>query len=127
MSRFLLDTHTFIWAAQDSSKLSRTAATLIQDRSHEVFVSAVTAWEIATKSRIGKLDVFVAGTFETRMQIADYIELPVSIRHGTTAGAFAGTHKDPFDRILAAQALIENLTLLSNDRELDAFGVKRIW
>lgn len=127
MSRFLLDTHTFIWVAQTSSKLSKTAAALIEDKSNIFFVSAVTAWEIATKARIGKLDEFIAGTFERRMQIADYIELPVSIRHGSIAGAFADAHKDPFDRILAAQSLLENLTLLSNDSKLDAFGVHRIW
>ncbi len=127
MSRFLLDTHTFIWAAQDSSKLSRTATVLIADKTHEFFVSAVTAWEIATKARIGKLDRFIADTFDRRMQIGDYIELPISIHHGSTAGAFADAHKDPFDRILAAQALLENLTLLSNDTKLDAFGIHRVW
>ena len=127
MSRFLLDTHTFIWAAQESGRLSATAVALLGNDAHLFFVSAVTAWEIATKARLGKLDGYIADTFELRMQTSSYLELPVTIRHGTTAGNFKDIHKDPFDRILAAQAFHEKLALLSNDRALDAFGVHRVW
>lgn len=91
------------------------------------FVSAVSAWEIARKARIGKLNREIALEFERFVHQAGYIELPISMRHAAIAGDFPAEHKDPFDRILAAQALHENLTLLSNDTKLDAFGIHRVW
>ncbi len=127
MNGFLLDTHTFIWAAQEAEELPQRIAALLKDRGNLRYVSAVTAWEIATKARIGKLNKEIAQEFQPYLKRTGYIELPISIRHGSTAGAFTNAHKDPFDRILAAQALHENLTLLSNDTKLDAFGVHRVW
>ncbi len=127
MNGFLLDTHTFIWAAQEAEELPQRIDDLLKDRGNLRYVSAVTAWEIATKARIGKLDEQIAHEFYPYLKRAGYIELPVSIRHGSTAGAFIEAHKDPFDRILAAQTLHESLTLLSNDSKLDAFGIHRVW
>ncbi len=84
---------------------------------------------MATKSRLGKLQRVESflDHFEDRAQGADYDLLNITVRHSLLAGRLEGAHKDPFDRILAAQALLENLTLLSNDTALDAFGVRRIW
>ncbi len=84
---------------------------------------------MATKNRLGKLPGLenFLDSFESRLAVAGFIGLPMTIRHGLLAGRLEGAHKDPFDRYLAAQALQENLTLLSNDTVLDAFGVHRIW
>ena len=92
-------------------------------------VSAVSAWEIATKVRLGRLPAaadlvqdFVADLARQRIRILD-----VSADHGIRAGSLPGPHRDPFDRMLIAQALAENVPLVSNDRALDGYGVKRLW
>jgi PIN domain nuclease of toxin-antitoxin system len=127
--RFLLDTHTLLWAAQDHDQLSPTVASLLRQSTSSVHVSAATAWEIATKVRLGKLEASndLLTRFEARVAQAGYQLLPVTCAHGLAAGSFPGSHKDPFDRMLAAQALLENLTILSRDAALDGFGVKRVW
>ncbi len=107
--------------------MPKSVTALLNNRDNLRYVSAVTAWEIATKARIGKLDGEIAREFQFLFKRAGYLELPISILHGFIAGGFIDAHKDPFDRILAAQALHENLTMLSNDTKLDAFGVHRVW
>ncbi len=129
--RYLLDTHAVIWIARgEYSYLStRVTAILNAGRDSTIFLSSASAWEMATKNRIGKLpgvELFLEH-FEERATMAAYDLLPIGIRHSILAGQLPGTHKDPFDRILAAQALHENLTLLSNDTKLDAFGIHRVW
>lgn len=128
--RYLLDTHALIWIARNEQALvsPRVLSLLVAERG-SISISVVSAWEMATKHRIGKLprvERFLEHLEERALQF-DFELLSINVRHGLLAGKMAGVHKDPFDRILAAQALIENLTLLSNDRELDVFGVKRIW
>ena len=128
--RYLLDTHALIWIArEEKERFSGRVISLLQANPASVYVSAVSAWEMATKSRIGKLpgmQLFLE-QFEPRIQFAGFSTLGISIRHSLLAGQLEGPHKDPFDRFLAAQALLEKLTLLSNDRELDLFGVERLW
>lgn len=125
----LLDTHTAIWWWLDSPRLSSSARTAIMEEGGSVFVSAATAIEIAIKFRIGKLPEF--GDPATRfsaMMAADRFEgLAITPRHGVVAGLLPGEHRDPFDRILAAQALEERLTLITRDPELAAFGCKVLW
>ena len=127
--RLLLDTHALIWWTIDSSRLSRLAHSAIADPENEIFVSAVSAMEIATKHRLGKLPeaARLAQSFEAEVEAEDFVGLPMSLRHGQLAGSLSLEHKDPFDRLLIAQALVETLTLVSNDRRFDAAGVNRLW
>lgn len=127
--RVLLDTHALLWAAAYDELLSPRARHLIQPQRNEVFVSAVSAWEIATKYRLGKLPKAQAlvDDFVPSIQSAGYLPLPISLEHALRAGRLTADHKDPFDRMLAAQAIHEDLALISNDEQLDVFGVRREW
>lgn len=127
--RLLLDTHALIWWLADDQALSRNAYEAIAKRANLVFVSAATAWEIATKHRIGKLPVlgWKIGELGRVLSREAFVDLPVSLTHGELAGSLAGDHRDPFDRMLMAQALTEELTLVSNERLFDGFGVSRLW
>jgi PIN domain nuclease of toxin-antitoxin system len=127
--KFLLDTHTLLWAAFDDESLSPRARKMIQRRGSEVLVSAASAWEIATKYRLGRLDFArtLVENFIQRVTAAGYQLLPISTEHALRAGLLPGDHKDPFDRMLAAQAIHENIPLLSNDSQLDVFGIRREW
>jgi PIN domain nuclease of toxin-antitoxin system len=128
--RLLLDTHVFLWWVFADPKLSRQARWAIADEDQsDIFVSAASAWEITTKFRIGKLADAGSVAHDVAGAIASegFGELPISVRHAQRAGGLGGRHKDPFDRVLVAQALIENLTLVSNERAFDAYGVARLW
>jgi PIN domain nuclease of toxin-antitoxin system len=94
-----------------------------------VFVSAASAWEIATKYRLGKLPEadLVALDVTSTIESQQFTPLAVSVRHGQAAGALPGSHRDPFDRMLVAQAMLDDLTLVSNERAFDVYGVKRLW
>jgi PIN domain nuclease of toxin-antitoxin system len=127
--RFLLDTHTLIWWMTTDARLSKAARLLIEKKENVSLVSAVSAWEIATKVRLGRLPAaadlvqnFVADLERERIAI-----LPVDAEHGIRAGLLPGPHKDPFDRMLIAQALAEDVPIVSNDRALDGYGVRRLW
>jgi PIN domain nuclease of toxin-antitoxin system len=127
--RLLLDTHALLWWLAGDAALSEPAQAAIGDAKNEVFVSAATTWEIATKYRIGKLPGVASIFGELDGAIADqgFIELPISFRHGQIAGALPGPHRDPFDRMLMAQAMLENLVLVSNEAAFDVYGVARLW
>lgn len=128
--RLLLDTHAFLWWVFADSKLSRRARTAIEDEvENQVFVSAASAWEIATKYRIGKLPdaAVVAGTLARTVAEEGFNELSVSVRHAERAGSLVGHHQDPFDRMLIAQAILDDFALVSNERAFDVYGVKRLW
>jgi PIN domain nuclease of toxin-antitoxin system len=94
-----------------------------------VFVSAATAWEIATKARIGKLKAPKAllEDFVEAIEMLGFAPLPIMLRHGTDAGRLSSAHRDPFDRMLAAQAKAEGLDLVSCDPAFEALGVKTLW
>jgi PIN domain nuclease of toxin-antitoxin system len=127
--RVLLDTHTLIWWAIGDPKLSAKAHSILSSFESDVFVSAASAWEIATKVRLGKLpgaEVFAA-EFPERVRKLGFRELTISIEHGQRAGLLPGDHKDPFDRMLIAQAQAENIPIVSNERIFDAYRVRRIW
>jgi PIN domain nuclease of toxin-antitoxin system len=127
--RLLLDTHALIWWLAGNLFLPRWAREVIDDERNDVFVSAATVWEIATKHRIGKLqDVgVIAADAHGWIDEQGFLDLPVTVRHGQMAGALPGPHKDPFDRMLIAQAVAEDLILISNEKLFDAYGVKRLW
>lgn len=127
--RCLLDTHTLLWWMTSDRHLSRPAHALIQDQNNTPLASAVSAWEIATKVRLRRLPAaedlirnLVDELTRERMEI-----LAVTAEHGIRAGLLPGPHKDPFDRMLIAQALTEGVPIVSNDRALDGYGVKRLW
>lgn len=127
--KVLLDTHTLVWASLSSASLSRQAAALIADPANEVLVSAASAWEIATKVRLGKFPE--AEPFERRfleaVDEAGYTLLPIDTETALRAGRFTANHGDPFDRIIAAHALALDISVISKDTKLDQFGVRRIW
>jgi len=127
--KFLLDTHALLWWAFGSKELSRRSNALLADRSNTILVSAASAWEIATKFRLGRMPeakVLVQdmpGWFEQ----AGLIELPMTVAHAQRAGALPNTHRDPFDRMLAAQSLLENAPIIGRDEALADFGVQLVW
>jgi len=125
----LLDTHAFIWWLSGDDRLSRKARAALAADANGIFVSAASAWEIATKYRIGKLDGVAAVVADVTGAISSqgFSALPIGVQHGQLAGSLPGTHRDPFDRMLIAQALLENLLLVSNESVFDGFGVHRYW
>ncbi len=127
--RLLLDTHAFIWWLSDNKLLSAPAHEAVAEPANVVFVSAASAWEIATKRRIGKLPLAnrLVGKLGRVLAREQFLELPIALAHAEIAGALPGAHRDPFDRMLIAQAISEDLTLVSNERLFDAFGVARLW
>ena len=127
--RLLLDTHALLWWLTKSPLLPVSAQSLLRSRQNTLSVSAASAWEMATKVRLGKLDVAaeVVENFMFYLAREEFDVIPVTVEHGIRAGLLPGPHKDPFDRMLIAQALAENVPLVSNDRALDGYGVKRLW
>ena len=127
--RLLLDTHAFIWWFQGNTRLPRAARRLVADDANDVFVSAATAWEIATKHRLGKLPDAEALALDIPAAIAlqRFDELPVTVAEGVRAGELPGPLRDPFDRMLIAQALTHDLVVVSNERLFDRYGVRRLW
>ena len=125
----LLDTHAFLWWIAGDAALSLPARTAIGDASNPVFVSAASAWEIATKFRIGKLPgaATIVADLAGVLVFQGFVRLPISFAHGQAAGALPGPHKDPFDRMLIAQAMLGGMVLVSNDQHFDSYGVRRLW
>ena len=125
----LLDTHAFLWWLAGDDALSVQARTAIGDTRNTVFVSAATAWEIATKVRIGKLPgaTTIAAGLAHGVVGQGFVQLPISFEHGQAAGALPGPHKDPFDRMLIAQAMLNGIALVSNEQLFDAYGIRRLW
>jgi PIN domain nuclease of toxin-antitoxin system len=127
--RVLLDTHALLWWLSDDLALSRLARKHIADTNNDVIVSAASAWEIATKVRLGKL----VGAAELASDFVGYLEregfglLSISADHAVRAGLLPGPHKDPFDRMLIAQAQADGLPIVSGDRVFDDYGVRRVW
>ena len=127
--KLLLDTCTVLWATLSSKSLSPRARGLLAAESNFIYVSAVTAWEIATKFRKGKLpeaEPLERNFFEV-MDVAGYTLLPIDPEQALRAGRLLGLHRDPFDRILAAQALSIDIPVITPDPSFDQFGVRRIW
>lgn len=126
--RLLLDTHALLWWFSEDPALSLTARREITS-STEVVVSAASAWEIATKFRLGRLPsaTELVDDFSGYLLRDGFGSLAVSVQHGLRAGMLPGPHQDPFDRILIAQAQLENLAITSSDAVFDHYGVRRIW
>jgi len=127
--KLLLDTHALIWWLAGDEALSRRARDAIGDEANSIAVSAASAMEVATKHRIGKLPdaALLAQNFEAIVADQGFAELAIAVRHARLAGELNIAHKDPFDRLLIAQAQAEDMVLVSNEAVFDGFAVKRIW
>ena len=128
--RFLLDTHALIWALVEPERLSAAAQEIIEDKSHELVVSSASAWEIGTKFRLGRLPslAHVVESYGERVADLGATMLSITPKHAMYAGRLDWEHGDPFDRILAAQSAIENLTLVTRDQSLRRLSsIQTIW
>ena len=119
--RLLLDTHVVLWALTDPNELSGEARARIEDPANMAAVSAVSAWEIAIKSAAGTLKFDV--DLREAMSEVDFLPLSITIEHALTAGRLPPHHKDPFDRMLVAQAITDGWTLVTRDTKMQAYGV----
>jgi PIN domain nuclease of toxin-antitoxin system len=129
--RFLLDTHAFAWAVGDPDRLGDTATATLREVDNELLVSPASIWEMSIKHHLGKwpevapfMDEQLYGDFTARLGVR---ELSIRTSHARLAGQFNVDHPDPFDRMLAAQALLEGIPIISKDLALDRFPVTRIW
>jgi len=125
----LLDTHAFLWWLSGDDQLSAQARSWIEAIEHPIFVSAASAWEIATKVRIGKLpgaQAVVTNFYEYLIQ-QGFTPLDITPDHALRAGSLPGPHRDPFDRMLIAQAQALDMLLISNEDLFDQYGIRRIW
>ena len=121
--RLLVDTHLLLWAAASSSRLPRGARALIEDPANEVYYSAASIWEIAIKSALRRTDFRVdVPALLAALRRMDFVELPVTGAHAARVVQLANIHRDPFDRLLVAQSVVEPLTLLTNDKLLARYG-----
>ena len=127
--RALLDTHALLWWLSDDPALSKPARKFIAETKNTVIVSAASAWEIATKVRLGKLATAaeLAADFVGIVGREGFELLPISPDHAIRAGLLPGPHRDPFDRMLIAQAQAEGVPLVTNELVFDAYGIRRIW
>ena len=126
--KLLLDTHTLLWWFSDDPALSEKARRAIAKAGNEIIISAVSAWEIAIKHKAGKLEAQpLLDKFADELAEEGFGVLPISLDHAIRAGSLVEHHKDPFDRMLVAQAQAEHLPIVSNDPVFDSYGVRRIW
>jgi PIN domain nuclease of toxin-antitoxin system len=127
--KLLLDTHVLVWLVEAPAHLSNHVAGLISDQNNEVLISAASAWEITTKVRLGKMqfDETFLDDFDTRVRSFGFSALEVTSRHVVAGARLLGLHRDPFDRLLAGQAMVEGLTLVTRDAKIASFGVPVVW
>lgn len=127
--RALLDTHTFLWWNMDDPQLSPAARALIADGRNEIFLSAASAWEITIKYARGRLELPEppATYVSSRMRHYHFQALPVEVHHVLHVNTLPDLHHDPFDRLLIAQAQLEDLSLISGDEAIRRYAVKLIW
>ncbi len=127
--RILIDTHAVIWWFEDDDQLSRRARLTMSSANSQVMVSTATAWECTIKFHAGKLPQAAAliASFRPLLDRAGFGLLDVTLEHILAAGALPRFHGDPFDRLLVAQALAEGMPIVSRDKALDVYGVRRVW
>ncbi|MCE9552435.1 MAG: type II toxin-antitoxin system VapC family toxin [Planctomycetes bacterium] len=125
----LLDTHALIWAVENPAKLGSVARPQIEDPSNTLLLRSASIWELAIKVSLGKLTLTLP--FEQWITVAmrdlDIVLLPITVEHTVMLASLPWHHRDPFDRMLAAQSQIENIPIISNDRDLEAYGISKLW
>lgn len=122
MQRFLLDTHTLLWWLVDSPQLGERCKEIISDQRNQIFVSAATSWEISIKMSLGKLEA--PEDMDSVVEDEGFSKLPISLYHGQLAGQLPPIHRDPFDRMLVAQAQAEGLIIMTADENIGQYGVR---
>ena len=129
MTTYLLDTHALIWWLLADPRLSKAARGVVSDPSNRIAVSSASAWEIATKHRLGKLAGvdLLARDVAKWVARAGFVDLPITIKHAQRAGGFPQRHRDPFDRMLAAQSELEGFPLITSDKAFGPFGARVVW
>lgn len=126
--KYLLDSHTLLWILETPLKLSDKVRRIVEDPASELMLSIATPWELAIKTNSGKLDAGkILDGFEQLTSTGGYVAADTTFSHVIRAGRLPLYNRDPFDRLLAAQALELNVPLLSRDRVFDQYGVERIW
>ena len=127
--KYLLDTHTFLWAIEDDPRLSAAAAEMFMNRQNELFLSAASVWEIVIKTQVGKLRLPspVAGFLKQHLELNRVRVLPITFPHVLRVEQFPLHHHDPFDRLLAAQSIEEKMPILSADALLRKYPVTVVW
>jgi len=127
--RALVDTHALLWWLFDDRRLSGRARQVMEDGANEILVSSASGWEIMTKHRLGKLPHAGEAVRDLRgaIQRAGFEPLPISLEHAIEAGRLAAPHRDPFDRMLAAQSRLERLPLISDDQVFAGLSVSTLW
>jgi PIN domain nuclease of toxin-antitoxin system len=125
----LLDTHAFIWWANNDPQLSTPARIAVGDRANEIFLSSVSTWEMAIKVAIGKMVLSATIPVFVGSQVSQYqfVPLPVSYEHTYQVETMTLHHSDPFDRLLIAQAMVENLVIVTRDSKFGPYGVSTLW
>ena len=125
----LLDTCTFLWYVTSDDSLSATASGLISDPNNVSYVSIATIWEMAIKSKTGKLEIYApfAQFIDAALLSNSFRIRSISVAHLKRVAVLPLVHRDPFDRLLAAQSLVEDLPIITNDRTFDAYHVQRVW
>ena len=126
---YLLDSHVLLWWWFEPERLSKPVATLLSNPSTAILVSAASIWELSLKHHLGKLPELQSAIHDVRnlLQADGFSELAISAAHGLRAGSYQQAHRDPFDRMLAAQAELDRLVLLSADRQLNTFPCQVLW
>jgi PIN domain nuclease of toxin-antitoxin system len=127
--RLLLDTHSFLWFLEANPRLSAKAQSLIHDGANEVYLSVASLWEIAIKISLGKFQLAVPFRefAETQLSTNEISVLGITVGHIVEVAGLTFHHRDPFDRLLIAQAMIETMPIISADSAFDAYGVTRLW
>jgi PIN domain nuclease of toxin-antitoxin system len=127
--KLLLDSHAFYWWDEGDTRLSQAAKAAILDPANEKYVSAASAWEMTIKHNGGKEPGFLRIVSDTSniMAAHGFLELPITIRHAQVAGGLPSLHRDPFDRMLIAQSIVEAMSLVSGDSVIDLYGSMRLW
>ena len=124
MARLLLDTHVVLWALAEPAKLTRPARTALEEAENEVFVSVVSGWEIAIKRALGKLEA--PDDLEAAIRMQGFEPFLMTFHHAAEAGSLPPHHRDPFDRMLIAQAQAEGLVLVTRDPDIPRYGVRTL-
>lgn len=124
--RMLLDTHAFLWWLTDNARLSRRARRMIGNDANDLVVSAASAWEIATKVRLGRLPD-IGADIAASIAGEGFGQIPITVADAERAGRLPGPHRDPFDRMLTAQAMGRGIPIVSIDAVFDRYEVRRLW
>jgi len=127
--KYLLDTHAFLWFVSDDSRLSPRARSIIKDRNQEVYFSAASAWEMSIKIRLGRLTIEEELETFIVKQLAEnnFSTLSITVLHSLYTSKLPEIHKDPFDRMIIAQSKLENMSLISKDKNIKKYKVPMVW